>query len=250
MGKWSRISGRHFIDWLSLPASVRWLDVGCGTGAFSEVILEFAQPGELIGVDTADAHVSHAESQIADDRASFRVGSALELPFNDNEFDIAASAYVLNFVPDKLKMVSEMNRVVRPGGTVAVSVWDHAGRREIGYHFWQVVERRDPEAYATAARGAGWDSTSREAVCGLFEKAGLSQIDSTLIDIEVSFEDFEDYWSANTGFTSSLGRYANDLAPEECEDLKRELENFLPTDSDRQIRYRSHAWAVRGIVPD
>ncbi len=39
-GRWSRISGRDFIGWLSLPNKIRWLDVGCGTGALCEVILE------------------------------------------------------------------------------------------------------------------------------------------------------------------------------------------------------------------
>jgi trans-aconitate methyltransferase len=48
MGQWSRIAGRLFLDWLSVPTKLRWLDVGCGTGAFTEIIQQSSDASEII----------------------------------------------------------------------------------------------------------------------------------------------------------------------------------------------------------
>lgn len=222
---------------------------GCGTGAFSAAILETGNPDELVGVDTAEAHVAYAQAEIADPRAHFRVGDAMALPFDDGAFDVAVSAYVLNFVLDKPKMVAKMQRVVRPSGTVAVAVWDHANRKEPGRHFWRVTGAADPESYENASRVIGAAITSPDALDGLFDGAGLEDLTTHAINIDAVFEDFDDYWSSNTGFTSALGRYADALSPENRERLMRELREARPIDVDGHIRYKTRAWAIQGTVP-
>src|SRR5215212_902867 len=52
VGRWSRLVAREFIAWLAVPPGSHWLDVGCGTGALTEVILRQAQPRAVTGVDT------------------------------------------------------------------------------------------------------------------------------------------------------------------------------------------------------
>jgi ubiquinone/menaquinone biosynthesis C-methylase UbiE len=122
MGQWSRVGGRIFLDWLGLPVGLKWLGVGCGTGAFTETVQQSCAPAEIIGIDPATAHVAHAEAHVQGEGIRFQVVDARSMPFEAGRFDAAVSALVLNFIPDREKAVAEMCRVVRPGGTVAAYV--------------------------------------------------------------------------------------------------------------------------------
>jgi SAM-dependent methyltransferase len=102
------------------------LDVGCGTGALTEVILQHAQPHTVKGIDPSAEFVEHAKAHIRSSVASFEVGDAQSLPTGAKEFDVAVAGLVLNFVPQPSRAVAEMDRAVRPGGTVAAYVWDTA----------------------------------------------------------------------------------------------------------------------------
>jgi len=124
MGRWSRAIGNRFLDWLAPPAGARWLVVGGGDRAFSQLVLNRCAPRSLAGVDPAPAQIEHARQQSPD--AEFRVADAMALPFAEGEFDIVASALVINFIPDRAKALAEMHRVLRPGGIVAAYVWHRA----------------------------------------------------------------------------------------------------------------------------
>ena len=73
MGVWSRLAGEVFLDWLSPPSSQRWIDVGCGNGAFTELLTRRCAPVELLGVDPSAAQLSFARSRlIADGGVAYR----------------------------------------------------------------------------------------------------------------------------------------------------------------------------------
>lgn len=127
MGAWSRISGSAFLDWLAPSQGLRWIDIGCGSGAFSQLLVERYAPVELQGIDPSEAQLAFARTRPAGRLAEFRRGDALTLPLEDGRFDVAVMALVLFFVPEPAKGVAEMVRVVRPGGTVATYVWDIIG---------------------------------------------------------------------------------------------------------------------------
>jgi ubiquinone/menaquinone biosynthesis C-methylase UbiE len=128
VGRWSRRVAEVFLDWLEVPAGRSWLDVGCGTGALSATILQRMRPGCVLGLDSSADFLAHARKQAQDRRAAFDLGDAQALPFGDGQFDAAVSGLVLNFVADPERMVAEMRRVVRPGGTVALYVWTTPAR--------------------------------------------------------------------------------------------------------------------------
>src|SRR5262249_24331951 len=134
VGRWSRPVARALLAWLALPRDLRWLDVGSGTGALSQVLLEAAEPCEVVGIDRSDGYVAYARAHVTDGRVRFQVADAQSIPFPDAHFDAAVSGLVLNFVPDKARAVGEMRRAVRPGGTVAVYVWDYADRMQLMRH--------------------------------------------------------------------------------------------------------------------
>ena len=124
MGRWSRAVGQRFLAWLAPPANARWLDIGCGTGAFSQLIAGQCAPKSLSGIDPSPAQIEFARVQLP--KADLRLGDLLALPFGDAEFDIVASALVLHFIPDRAKAFAEMKRVARPGGVVAAYTWERS----------------------------------------------------------------------------------------------------------------------------
>src|SRR5947207_4043137 len=124
MGVWSRLAGEIFLRWLASAAGLRWIDVGCGSGAFSELIVERVTPVEVHGIDPSEAQLAFGRSRSAARIAKFGSGDAMALSFSDDTFDAAVMALVVFFVPDPRKGVAEMVRVVRPGGLVASYTWD------------------------------------------------------------------------------------------------------------------------------
>src|SRR5690242_3918988 len=122
MGRWSRAIGEKFLAWIAPPPNARWLDVGCGTGAFSELIAQRCTPKSLSGIDPSAAQLDYARAKLA--KADLRVADAMAMPFGNDEFDVVASALVLHFIPDRAKALSEMKRVVRRGGLAAGYTWE------------------------------------------------------------------------------------------------------------------------------
>ena len=125
VGHWGRAAGAIFLDWVAPPKDARWLDVGCGTGLFTELILDTQSPQRSLR-STKRRHKSTtpAVSRPLSERISELVMHTL--PFPDATFDVVASALVINFIPDRPRALSEMRRVTRPGGIVAGYVWDFA----------------------------------------------------------------------------------------------------------------------------
>src|SRR5688572_7870242 len=124
MGIWSRFAGEIFLDWLAPPSGLRWIDIGCGNGAFTELLVERCRPAEVLGIDPSEGQLAFARGRPAARLAKFRQGDAMALPFPDDAFDAAVMALVIFFVPDPAKGVAEMARVVRPGGLVTAYAWD------------------------------------------------------------------------------------------------------------------------------
>src|SRR5258706_16429464 len=91
VGRWSRPTARELLRWLAVPAGARWLDVGCGTGALTQIILAGAAPVRVLGGDRTDGYCALAPGRVADSRASFLVGDAQALPAVDGAFDAPVS---------------------------------------------------------------------------------------------------------------------------------------------------------------
>ena len=124
MGRWSRLVGEKFLDWLDAPKNLKWIDVGCGNGAFTEVLIARCAPAAVTGVDPSEGQLAYARGRPGAKRAKFRVADAQALPFADNSFDAATMALVIVFIPDPGKAARELARVVRPGGAVATYMWE------------------------------------------------------------------------------------------------------------------------------
>jgi SAM-dependent methyltransferase len=249
MGRWSRKVAARFVDWLGLGAELKWLDVGCGTGALTQTLLAQAQPASVLGIDASAGFVAHARAHTADARASFEVGDAQALAVEPGSFDAAVSALMLNFLPEPGRAVAGMARAVKPGGTVAAYVWDYAGGMGLMRYFWNEAVKLDAAA-APLDEGRRLPSLCAPAPLeALFAGAGLDRIEVQAIEIETPFKDFDEYWKPFLGGQGSAPGYAMSLSEEHRGRLRERIRQALPVREDGRIALDARAWAVRGLVP-
>ena len=243
MGVWSRLAGEVFLDWLAPRPGLRWIDVGCGSGAFTELLFERCAAADVQGVDPSDGQLRFARTRAGARKATFRQGDAMALPFADDSFDAAAMALVLFFVPNPAKGVAEMTRVVRPGGLISSYSWDMLGG---GFPMEPIlVELRamgvthPPPPSAAASR--------MEALRELWMGAGLDAIETREITVQRTFTDFDEFWTASMG--SNIGRTVAGMNVGDAERLKARVRSQQLTDAVGHITFSARANAIKGRVP-
>ena len=246
IGRWSRLVAREFLKWLAIPAGGQWLDVGCGTGALSQTILQFAKPAKIKGIDRSEGFVAFAKEHTQDNRVHFEVGDAESLNADSGTFHAAVSGLVLNFIPHPDRAVAEMTRVTRSGGVVAAYVWDYAGRMQLIRHFFDAAMALDPNA-VELDEGRRFPICQPEALSRLFESAGLQHVEVQPIEIPTVFRDFDDYWTPFLGGQGPAPSYAMSLSEERRSALRERIRAGLPFASDGSIPLVARSWAVRGV---
>jgi SAM-dependent methyltransferase len=246
VGRWSRLVARRFLEWLAPAPGKRWLDVGSGTGALTDVILATAYPEEVVGIDMSPAYVAYARERLDSARARFEVGDAQELPVSSNRFDVAVSGLALNFVPAPDRALSEMTRAVRPGGVVAAYVWDYAGRMEMMRRFWDAAVALHPDA-ARLDEGARFPLCNPDALTSLWREARLDDVEVRAIDAPTRFASFDDFWSPFLGGQGPAPGYLMSLTEGDRALLRDRIERGLPIAADGTIDLIARAWAARGV---
>ena len=246
VGRWSRLVAREFLRWLNVPADSRWLDVGCGTGALSQTILDQAAASHVTGIDRSAEQVAFARERVADERAQFEVGDAQSLTVEPEAYHAVVSGLVLNFIPDPQHTVAEMVRVAKSNGVIAVYVWDYAGRMQLMRHFWNAAAALDSSA-RDLDEGRRFPLCQPEPLRALFQSAGLQDVEVHAIDIATDFQDFDDYWQPFLGGQGPAPGYVRSLSDEQRETLRERLRSALPFALDGSIPLIARAWAVRGF---
>src|SRR6266567_3579978 len=213
MGAWSRIAGEIFLDWLAPPLGLRWIDVGCGSGAFTELLVERCAPAEVQGIDPSEAQLSFVRARPAGRIAKFHRGDALALPFGEDNFDAAVMALVIFFVPDPTKGVAEM-------------------------HAMGFAAPRPPRS----------DVSRVEALRSLWTNAGLDAVEVREITVQRTFADFDDFWTTSM-MSATVSQTIAAMAPGDAELLKMRMRARLPADVAGCITHGARANAIRGRVP-
>jgi ubiquinone/menaquinone biosynthesis C-methylase UbiE len=244
MGRWSRLVGQAFLDWLNVPAGLRWLDAGCGNGAFTEELIARCAPAAVTAVDPSDEQLAYARGRLAAKTAEFQLGDAQQLPFEDGSFDVGVMALVISFLPEPGKGAAELKRVVRHGGWVAAYMWDFQGGGSPTYPMNKAIKSlgRDP-AFPPNPMVSG-----REAMQELWERAGLEAVDTELIRIPVVYSDFDDFWNSNAVPIGPQGKLIESMSAGEKERLRMRVRDQLPVAADGRIIYEAFANAVKGLV--
>lgn len=244
IGKWSQLAGEVFLDWLAPPAGLSWIDVGCGNGAFTELLVNRVAPRAIEGIDPADAQLAFARSRLTAHVAKFQKGDAMSLPYPKGHFEAAVMALVVFFVPDPPKGIAEMARVVQPGGIVAAYVWD---MMNAGFPFnamqTEMKQMGIPPMYPPTS-----EFSSVEALRKLWATAGLISIDTTQYPVQRTYDDFEDLWFASS-HTSSVAPMFNAMSAADADVLKTRMRALYPEKARTSITATARVNAVKGKVP-
>jgi SAM-dependent methyltransferase len=244
MGVWSRYAGAAFLDWLAPKHDLRWIDVGCGNGAFTEMIVERCAPSAIQGIDPSEAQLAYARTQPAARIAQYRQGDAMALPFADDSFDAAVMALVIFFVPEPTRGVAEMARVVCPGGSVSAYAWDMVGG---GFPYDAMhVEMRAMGMTILAPPSPG--ASRLEAMQELWTGAGLEAVEARPITVQRTFAGFDEYWATIRGGPSLAPKLAS-MSAADLAQLRERMRARLPADAAGRITYSARAHAVKGRVP-
>jgi SAM-dependent methyltransferase len=232
VGRWSRRVAREFVSGLGRADDLRWLDVGCGTGALSAAITGAAA---VVGVDRSAGFLRGRRAVVNGDGGALPVRSA--------SFDVVVSGLALNFMPDPRAAVAEMARAAREGGLVATYVWDYGNGMQMMRQFWDVAAEVDPAQ-------AGEDEVRRFPMCrpeplrDLWIGAGLRDVATGVIEVPTVFADFDDYWTPFLGGQGAAPAYVARMDGPTREAVRQRLHERL---GDGPIELTAAAWTVRGV---
>ena len=158
------------------------VDVGCGPGALTESLVERLGAEKVAAADPSEPFVAAATERAPG--ADVRLAPAEELPWEDDRFDAALSQLVVNFMRDADAGVSEMRRVVRPGGVVAACTWSYGEDMEMLRSFWDSARRLDSGA---PDEGSTMRYRSAEELGELWRRVGLAEVETDHLRVETSY---------------------------------------------------------------
>ena len=243
MGVWSQLIGVEFLQWLSPAPDQRWIDIGCGNGTFSEQIVDFCSPQEVQGIDPSKAQISFAKTRLGKKQATFEIGDAMALPFDDHRFDVATMALALFFVPDPVQGVAEMKRVVKGGGIVAAYMWDMLGGGAPMEPIHNVLRsRKIPYPLPPSA-----EASRMEDMRKLWADAGFQSVETKVINVKRRFDSFEDFWNT-TATSPALTSALRDLNAKTLKDVKHSTRKLLAGKGNDPVICTGFANCITGVV--
>jgi len=245
MGRWGSLVAEKFLKWLFLPPGLCWLDVGCGTGTLTKLILEIQNPAKIISIDSSEEFISYAKRIFENPLVQFKVCKAESLDIESGSTDAVVSGLVLNFIPGPETAVREMMRVAKPGGKIGIFLWDYSDGMKMLRYFWDAAVELDDKAKE-------FDEGLRFPLCKkgelelLFRKSGLKDVEEIPIEINTYFKDFNDYWEPFLGNAGPASAYTMSLDQERRIQLEERIRHSLPIKKDGSILITAKAWAAKG----
>lgn len=236
MGRWSRPLAAEFVELADPRPGERALDVGCGPGALTAELVTRLGQEAVAATDPSAPFVRALQDRFP--RVGVRTASAEHLPWPDADFDVAAAQLVVHFMDDPVAGLSEMARVVRPGGVVTACVWDHAGDGGPLTDFWRAVHDLDPEAVGESEL----PGTAEGQLERLATAAGLRDVEGSRLTVSLRVDRFEDWWDPFTLGVGPAGDYVAGLDRAARERLREHCAELLPVPP---FTLDAAAWAVR-----
>jgi SAM-dependent methyltransferase len=218
MGRYSGPLALRFADAVGATRGQTALDVGCGPGALTGVLVDRLGADAVCACDPSEPFV--AECVARHPGVVVRVAPAEALPFDDNVFDLALAQLVMHFVSDPDRAAAELSRVVRPGGMVGACVWDLGDGMEMLRRFWDAVVVVDPGA-ASDERGPAFGGPGE--LVELFTRAGLSDVTETTLRVTSTYEDFDELWAGFLAGVGPAGTYCVSLSDDLRSQVKQEM---------------------------
>jgi SAM-dependent methyltransferase len=241
VGRYSPGLARGMCTAAGVRPGQRVLDVGCGSGALVLALATIVGEENVVGVDPSEPFLEAARAKVPG--ARILIGSAEALPFADDEFDATMAQLVLNFLDDPRTGVAEMARVTRPGGVVAASVWDYGGGMTLLRTFWEAALAVDPEG--AKSRMEHQMPFAQPEELGELLQSSLTGVTVSPIEIEASYEDFDDLWRPFLGGVGPAGSYAASLEPGPQSRVREEFARRLGS-PEGPFTLPARAWCAVG----
>ncbi len=239
MGRYSVQLVPQMLELAGVRAGQAALDVGSGPGALTTGLVGALGADHVVAVDPSAPFV--AANRQRNPGVEVHQGSAEELPFDSERFDVALAQLVVHFMSDPVAGLREMARVVRPGGVVAACVWDHGGGRSPVAGFWHVARTLDPAVHDES----DFNGAREGHLATLFNAAGLDDLQDAVLSAALDYDDFDTWWEPFTFGVGPVGEYLasrDERGRDALRDGCRELLGPPP------FTVSAEAWAVRGVT--
>ncbi len=237
MGRYSEPLAIQFADWAGVEVGQHALDVGCGPGALTAELVRRLGPDAVVAIDPSPPFVAAVRERCPD--AEVHQGTAEELPFDDDRFDVALAQLVVHFMANPVTGLASMRRVTRPGGVVAACVWDHARHTGPLSTFWRAVRDLDPDAPGEA----NMPGVREGQLITLAEQAGVVDLEPSHLSVDVAFSTFDEWWEPFTLGVGPAGAYLTGLVPDRVAALRNRCAELIPT---APFEVHATVWCVRG----
>lgn len=218
MGRYSLGLAEQFCDVVGVAAGNTVLDVGCGPGALTGVLVARLGASSVFACDPSPSFRDVCARRYPG--VVVKLGNAESIPFDTDMVDHAMAQLVLHFVSEPHLAASEMARVVRPGGSVSACVWDFDEGMEMLRGFWDAALSIDPDA-PDEARTLRFGRQGE--IADLFASAGMEDIVETTISVASTYGSFDELWNGFLVGVGPAGAYCVSLSDEIRERLRLRL---------------------------
>lgn len=239
MGRYADPLARAFAAYAGVAPGQRALDVGCGPGTLTAVLVDTLGEQSVAAIDPSPPFVEATSGRFPD--ADVRQGVAEDLPYDDAGFDLVTAQLVVHFMSDPVAGLGEMRRVAAPGGTIAACVWDHAGGSGPLSTFWNAVRTVDPDHPGES----DLPGTREGHLVELAKAAGWDGVDDGRLSVTIPFRSFEDWWEPYTFGVGPAGEYVARLDEADRARLRDRCEAILP---EAPFEHTASAWCVRATA--
>jgi ubiquinone/menaquinone biosynthesis C-methylase UbiE len=233
MGRFSMPLAPVFADFAGITSDASVVDVGAGTGALTVELLR--RGATVAAADPSQPFAASLGRRFPD--VDVRAAPAEELPWPDESFDAALAQLVITFMSDAPAGVAEMRRVVRPGGTVAVCMWDRDGMEMLSaIHRTQAT--LDPSQPTPEQR------TNHYRTRDEIEPLVGEGVEIELLEVEGAYAGFDELWSSVRFGAGPAGAWVKTLDEAQLEAAQAELHRQVGEPSGA-FTLRGRAWAAR-----
>lgn len=224
MGRWSRLLAPALVESAGVTSGQRVLDVGCGPGALTGALVDVVGVGSVSACDPSAPFVDACAERHPG--VDVKQATAEDLPWPDQAFDAVLASLVLNFVADRGVAAAQVMRVLRPGGTIAATVWDYAEGMEMLRHFWDSAR-----AVRSGAPDEGWHPSGlggEGELADFLSGAGFEAVAEGTLRVESTYADSNEVWQGFLAGVGPAGAWCLTLPEEEREAVRREFLGRLP----------------------
>jgi SAM-dependent methyltransferase len=237
MGRYSEPLAKKFADWAGVRPGQTALDVGCGPGALTAVLVDRLGVDSVAAIDPSPPFVEAIRNRLPG--LDVRQGGAESMPYDDSQFDHALAQLVVHFMKNAGAGLTEMARVTKPGGVVSACVWDLADDRGPISPFWRAARQLNGRVVdESQLAGVNDGDLMRLAVA-----AGLDDVEPMELSVTVRYPTFDIWWEPYTLGVGPAGDYVASLDDARRTALRNQCRSVLP---EAPFEITAVAWAVRG----